>query len=1004
MIALADDHDTYDTLIQLTKDVENDDYEPQLSPSNVDRHLEVRSGTGYVGMYNPRAICYMNSLLTQLFMNLEFRQFFMGLQVHEARGTQKLLFETQRLFTQMQSSYSRSTDPRRFAACVRSIDQEPIDVNVQMDVDEFFNLLFDQWEGQLLKDEHKERFRSFYGGKTLNQIKSKECKHVSERTEPFFAIQCDVMGKLNLQESLEAFVRGEPMEGDNKYKCESCGGKFVDAIKRYVCHVRNDFQSTDKPRTCLKDVPDNLIFHLKRFEFDLNDFSRRKINDHFEFPTSLNINAYHVDFLSDPSAPAKEDMFDLVGILVHTGTCENGHYYSYIRERPNPASTTEASWVEFDDSSVVPFDAAEIPSRAFGGMVNDPYSRQHMKPYSAYMLFYERRASIGKNQKERISPIEGEPAKVPAPQMLHQETADANRVFMQEYARFDPNHSKFVRQLYTTCHAINKGTCSESHDQEDNALHVVLAHLGQIVWRQKTSDIFLEMIGQLRRAILSCAKCCAMVLNTITTKEFPLLEILVRCGLGKIRTSTRIFIVDCLKTLREQEPEIYGLDNVESSNPSQNLPIPVGVLQRLARKLRRTAQETWKSTRGWDDFYLMLNQILEMGPGEVAALLNAGILHFCLNLFALSTLQHLESEEQELALIMGGKKVGVFNGLIGFLAAFLAHINLRSEPIASDSHDRLILLDESEMKFPINDEEFQFLFSWDYKFNALAVLDKVLELFDCIKTPRFLPGDILKRMLECPEFNVQLQIYNSILEGINLDAPYCDNYILAALAYCEATPIVEHIPKVITAVIKAIVSGNRNIEERGASSRAVNGFFFGLLDAENEGLFEQKHPHMFKQYLMQKARVYAVDLLMHPNEDVRERTQGFLIKLYTDCGDAPPETMFVRWKTIREVLPEMLKRIICEKDSGMMRVFLNSLVATCQALLQLLWQLGHSEDPEVERYKDDDDRMLFQEWTTQVEPRLRTWPNEIGTPISSAGHFEPSDYGSDSDGGPLATL
>jgi ubiquitin carboxyl-terminal hydrolase 34 len=232
MLALAEDRSTYDALLQLTGEVEDEESDPLLFTNLVDRSMEVRSTTGYVGLYNPRAICYMNSLLTQLFMNLNFRQFILGLDVREASGSQRLLFETQRLFTEMQNSFRKSTDPRNFAACVKSLDKTPIDISVQMDADEFYNLLFDQWEAQLLKQEHKQQFRSFYGGQTLNQIKSKECEHVSERVEPFFAVQCDIAGKANLQESLQAYVQGDVMEGDNKYKCESCNGKFVDAVKR----------------------------------------------------------------------------------------------------------------------------------------------------------------------------------------------------------------------------------------------------------------------------------------------------------------------------------------------------------------------------------------------------------------------------------------------------------------------------------------------------------------------------------------------------------------------------------------------------------------------------------------------------------------------------------------------------------------------------------------------------------------------------------------------------
>lgn len=232
MLAVAEDRTTYDMLLRLAGDVECLDTDPILTGNLVDRSLEIRSSTGYVGLSNPRAICYMNSLLTQLFMNLNFRQFILELSVHEALGSQRLLFETQRLFSEMQNSFRKAADPRNFATCVKSLDKTPIDITIQMDADEFYNLIFDQWEAQLFKQEHKREFRSFYGGQTMNQIKSKECKHVSERMEPFFAVQCDIAGKANLEESLQAYVQGDVMEGDNKYKCESCGGKFVDAVKR----------------------------------------------------------------------------------------------------------------------------------------------------------------------------------------------------------------------------------------------------------------------------------------------------------------------------------------------------------------------------------------------------------------------------------------------------------------------------------------------------------------------------------------------------------------------------------------------------------------------------------------------------------------------------------------------------------------------------------------------------------------------------------------------------
>ena len=113
----------------------------------------------------------------------------------------------------MQNSLSRYVDPQRMADSIQTYDLSRIDVTIQMDVDEFYNLLFDRWEGQLAQAGLQKKFKSFYGGQLVHQIKSKECIHISEREESFSAIQCEIKGKTCLQESLQAYVEGEVMEG-----------------------------------------------------------------------------------------------------------------------------------------------------------------------------------------------------------------------------------------------------------------------------------------------------------------------------------------------------------------------------------------------------------------------------------------------------------------------------------------------------------------------------------------------------------------------------------------------------------------------------------------------------------------------------------------------------------------------------------------------------------------------------------------------------------------------
>jgi ubiquitin carboxyl-terminal hydrolase 34 len=178
-----------------------------------DRSKAIRSHTGYVGLRNLSNTCYLNSLFTQLFMNIPFREFMLNAHVADGGASQKLLSETQNLFSYMQNSYRRFVDPTNLANSIRTYEETQIDVTIQMDVDEFYNLLFDRWESQILAPEAKRKFRSFYGGQLVQQVKSKECSHISERLEPFSAIQCDIKGKSSLQESLQAYVDGEVMEG-----------------------------------------------------------------------------------------------------------------------------------------------------------------------------------------------------------------------------------------------------------------------------------------------------------------------------------------------------------------------------------------------------------------------------------------------------------------------------------------------------------------------------------------------------------------------------------------------------------------------------------------------------------------------------------------------------------------------------------------------------------------------------------------------------------------------
>src|SRR6185437_1794533 len=96
--------------------------------------------------------------------------------------------------------------------------------------------------------------------------------HHSFREEPFFVLSVNVKHKRSIIESLETYVDGERLEGENAYLCNACAKK-VDTHKR----------------VSIKQLPNFLILHLKRFEFNLDSLKKKKLNDECEFPPEINM-------------------------------------------------------------------------------------------------------------------------------------------------------------------------------------------------------------------------------------------------------------------------------------------------------------------------------------------------------------------------------------------------------------------------------------------------------------------------------------------------------------------------------------------------------------------------------------------------------------------------------------------------------------------------------------------------------------------------------------------
>ncbi|KAK4650155.1 hypothetical protein QC762_701840 [Podospora pseudocomata] len=612
--------DAMHDLVLLHPRSDEDLYHYEL-PQQFEREKAIRAPCGYQGLRNLSNTCYFNSLFTQLFMNHEFRRFMLGAKVRDPRYAQALLVQTQKVFAQMQDSIARSCNPEECVASIKTYEDSQIDVGVQMDVDEFYNLLFDRWEGQFSTPEDKTRFRSFYGGQLVQQVRSTECPHISERLEPFSAIQCDVKGNNSLAKSLEAYVKGEVMEGDNKYKCSTCD-RHVNAVKR----------------ACLKDIPDSLIFHLKRFDFNLRSMQRNKINQHFEFPDKIDMRPYTIDHLSNPSAEGEglEDVFELVGVLVHSGTAESGHYYSYTRERPS--SSEQPTWIEFNDDVVTAWNPANLEHACFGG---PDYSVQYQsngvqydKQYSAYMLFYERASSLAASQQKYLQQAKlSVPLRVPVPDRLEGSIHEQNTLLLRRHCLFDPYQIQFVISALIRLRTIQP-LCSDGHSLETTALWMAIGHLDQVASRVKDTPHFSELAARIQNLVQSCGGCSHLLIKYFDETPETFRVMLQRNVDPDVRQGVGNLVLRTIQTVKEQIPSFYygpgtevGEDDASDEGGSTDIETILTLINQLWLHFHT-------NLRSWPEVFGFMLAFVQLGPKELAGFVGHGHLESLLWIIA----------------------------------------------------------------------------------------------------------------------------------------------------------------------------------------------------------------------------------------------------------------------------------------------------------------------------------------------------------------------------------
>eukprot|EP01032_Pedospumella_encystans_P010899 gene10899-12717_t len=323
----------------------------------------------YVGIHNNGALCYLISVIQQMYFMHDFKEVIMSTN-SENEKAQALIDKLRILFTAM--------DHRQE---IDDIQCEPI-----------FNHLYPNLAGGIYTQKDASEFLSdlirtvgldmhlkgTLTGLLVNTLSAEDDgsgtqRHL-ERPEKFLFTSLTVNcpdGINNLESSLQDFTKTETIQFRWPQQPSAVPAAPLNPV-------------STKKQTMFQTLPKHLTFHLKRFKFNVATMKKEKLHHRFEFPNELDMSPYILQMsvasqLNSDTVTATDttdqtlgvvnkptsNRYQLSGVVVHKGeSAYRGHYYSFVRERSLCNNTNENSTSLIVSAETTPIENDQITTSA----------------------------------------------------------------------------------------------------------------------------------------------------------------------------------------------------------------------------------------------------------------------------------------------------------------------------------------------------------------------------------------------------------------------------------------------------------------------------------------------------------------------------------------------------------------------------------------------------------------------------------------------------------------
>nr|XP_023025188.1 ubiquitin carboxyl-terminal hydrolase puf [Leptinotarsa decemlineata] len=615
-------------------------------------HEDGRSECGYVGLTNLGATCYMASCMQHLYMMPQARASILAANTDQAKH-EPTLRELQRMFAYLLESERKAYNPRSFCK-VYTMDHQPLNTAEQKDMAEFFIDLVSKLEE--MTPDLKEVIKNLFCGVISNNVVSLDCDHVSRTLEEFYTVRCQVADMRNLYESLDEVTVKDTLEGDNMYTCSQCGKK-VRAEKR----------------ACFKKLPHILCFNTMRYTFNMLTMLKEKVNTHFSFPLRLNMAGYvekqlmpqHYQEEKQKSNDAEFEQYeyDLIGVTVHTGTADGGHYYSFIKDR---TAGSRDKWFLFNDAEVKPFDPNQIAAECFGGEMTsktyDSVTDKFMdfsfeKTNSAYMLFYER-CPVDRGSS---TADEATSSRAPSPAAtieLSKELEDwiwrDNMHFIEDKNIFEHTYFNFMWQI---CGYIPQTLPPIEPNVTQKAAQLSTTFFIETFIHAKEKPTMVQWVELVTKQFNACQEACIWFLDHMAQNTWWPVQVLLKCPNQMVRQMFQRLCIHVIQRLKQSQSKLY-LESGDMSEMSERKLVDssnIGnssCVTRFIRMLLSLMEHGAKAhLKHLTEYFGFLYEFSKMGEDESKFLLAVGaintMVHFYLGQKVNDFVDVSEGEEEE---------------------------------------------------------------------------------------------------------------------------------------------------------------------------------------------------------------------------------------------------------------------------------------------------------------------------------------------------------------------